>query len=100
MCKHAHCTCMCVCHYVYSSVTDGGTSTGYLQSVQHVLADISEVCVLESAVALMELGYSGTCDCIATYRLEVHVSVLAITLSVKLAGKLDQSVLIGILFVY
>ena len=73
VCIHActcSCTCMCVCHY--SSVTDGGTSTGYLQSVQHVLADISEVYVLESAVAHMELGYSGTCDCIATYRLEVH----------------------------
>ena len=59
---------MYVCFY-YSIVTNGGTSTGYLQSVQHVLADISDVYVLESAVAHMELGYSGTCDCIATYRL-------------------------------
>ena len=43
-------------------------SSGYLESVNPVLADISEVHSLESVVAHLELGYSGTCDCIATYR--------------------------------
>ena len=42
--------------------------SGYLESVNPVLADISEVHYLESVVAHVELGYSGTCDCIATYR--------------------------------
>lgn len=39
-----------------------------MESVQPVLADISEVYSLESVVAHMELGYSGTYDCIAVYR--------------------------------
>ena len=46
------------------------TTSGYLESVQHVLADISEVRALESVVAHVELGYAGMCDCIATYRWE------------------------------
>ena len=46
------------------------SSIGYLESVQHVLSGISEVCALESVVAHLELGYSGTCDCIATYKSE------------------------------
>lgn len=43
-------------------------SNGYLESVNPVLANISDVYALESVVAHIELGYSGTCDCIATYR--------------------------------
>lgn len=40
----------------------------YLKSVEHVLKQISNVLALESVVVHHELGYTGTCDCIAKYR--------------------------------
>ena len=40
----------------------------YLKSVEHVLKRISNVLSLESVVIHHELGYTGTCDCIAKYR--------------------------------
>ena len=43
-------------------------STGFMQSVEHVLKDISDVLVLEGTVAHYELGYTGTFDCVAKYR--------------------------------
>ena len=58
---------MSVCVCVYSEEDSAGD---YMQSVQHVLEEVSEVWALESVVAHLELGYSGTCDCIATYRCE------------------------------
>uniref|UniRef100_A0A8B9R6S4 Mitochondrial genome maintenance exonuclease 1 n=1 Tax=Anas platyrhynchos TaxID=8839 RepID=A0A8B9R6S4_ANAPL len=42
--------------------------SGYLSSVQHVLKDISEVRVLESAVQHGTLQYLGLVDCVAKYR--------------------------------
>ena len=42
--------------------------SGYLTSVQHVLKDISEVKVLESAVQHETLQYLGLVDCVAKYR--------------------------------
>ena len=62
VCMYVICNGVCVC-------SEESTS-GYLESVQHVLADISEVRALESVVAHVELGYAGMCDCIATYRWE------------------------------
>ena len=43
-------------------------SDGYMKSVEHVLRDIGSVCALESMVTHMELGYTGTFDCLAEYR--------------------------------
>ena len=69
---------MCVCVCVYSEEDSAG---GYLRSVQHVLEEVSEVWALESVVAHLELGYSGTCDCIATYRCEETLyTVLGVSL--------------------
>ncbi|NXI45244.1 MGME1 exonuclease, partial [Galbula dea] len=42
--------------------------SGYLESVQHVLKDISEVKALESAVQHETLQYLGLVDCVAKYR--------------------------------
>ena len=42
--------------------------TLYLSSLEHVLKDISEVYALESVVSHMDLGYSGTVDCIGKYK--------------------------------
>ena len=40
----------------------------YIKSVEHVLKQISCVLALESVVIHHELGYTGTCDCVAKYR--------------------------------
>lgn len=40
----------------------------YIKSVEHVLKQISCVLALESVVIHRELGYTGTCDCVAKYR--------------------------------
>jgi hypothetical protein len=40
----------------------------YVKSVEYVLKQISSVLALESVVIHHELGYTGTCDCIAKYR--------------------------------
>lgn len=40
----------------------------YIKSVECVLEQISSVLALESVVVHHELGYTGTCDCIAKYR--------------------------------
>ena len=40
----------------------------YMQSIAHVLEDISQVKVLESSVAHFQLGYMGTFDCLAKYK--------------------------------
>ncbi|KAM9315638.1 mitochondrial genome maintenance exonuclease 1 [Gastrophryne carolinensis] len=42
--------------------------SGYLASVEHVLADVSAVRTLESAVLHSELKYLGFVDCVAQYR--------------------------------
>ena len=49
------------------SVPDGKRS-GYMDSVEHVLKDISHVRALESVVTHFELGYTGTFDCLAEYK--------------------------------
>ena len=43
-------------------------SSIYLQSVEHILEDITDVYALESVVAHIELGYTGTFDCVAKYK--------------------------------
>lgn len=40
----------------------------YIKSVEQVLKQISCVLALESIVIHHELGYTGTCDCVAKYR--------------------------------
>ena len=40
----------------------------YLESVEHVLADIGEIKALETSVAHLQLGYMGTFDCLAEYK--------------------------------
>ena len=42
--------------------------SGYLQSVRHVLQDISDVHALEGVTVHKELGYTGTFDCVAKYK--------------------------------
>ena len=42
--------------------------SNYTKSVEHVLKQISCVLALESVVIHRELGYTGTCDCVAKYR--------------------------------
>ncbi|XP_066552733.1 mitochondrial genome maintenance exonuclease 1 [Amia ocellicauda] len=46
---------------------------GYIESVQHVLADISGVRAIESAVQHQSLQYVGLVDCVAQYRGKVCV---------------------------
>ncbi|XP_035255508.1 mitochondrial genome maintenance exonuclease 1 [Anguilla anguilla] len=41
---------------------------GYLESIQHVLQDISDVRAIESAVQHQSLGYLGLVDCVAQFR--------------------------------
>ena len=41
---------------------------GYLQSVQHVLQNISDIHALERVTVHKELGYTGTFDCVAKYK--------------------------------
>ena len=55
----------------------------YIKSVEHVLKQISCVLALESVVIHRELGYTGTCDCVAKYRfvlfnyyIYVHVHII------------------------
>ncbi|XP_076141591.1 mitochondrial genome maintenance exonuclease 1-like [Alosa pseudoharengus] len=43
-------------------------TTGYLESIQHVLEDINEVRAIESAVQHQHLNYVGIVDCVARYR--------------------------------
>ena len=43
-------------------------ATLLMQSVSHVLDDVSDVQVLETKVIHYELGYTGTCDCVARYK--------------------------------
>ena len=43
----------------------------YMESVKSVLSDVSDVIVTEGIVKHEELGYSGTVDCVARYKL-VH----------------------------
>lgn len=43
-------------------------SSGYMQSVEHVLSDITDIQALEGTVSHYELGYTGTFDCVAKYR--------------------------------
>lgn len=40
----------------------------YMESVSHVLGDMSEVKAIESAVQHPTLGYVGIADCVARYR--------------------------------
>lgn len=46
----------------------GNNEYMYMKSVEHVLNDVSNVCAIESLVSHMELGYTGTFDCLAEYR--------------------------------
>ena len=43
-------------------------TAGYVESIQHVLDDISEVRAIESAVQHQVLKYVGIVDCVAKYR--------------------------------
>ncbi|KAM4771975.1 mitochondrial genome maintenance exonuclease 1 [Rhinophrynus dorsalis] len=52
---------------------DSEELSGYLASVQHVLADISGVRSLESAVHHSALHYLGLVDCVAEYRQKLCV---------------------------
>ncbi|MBN3275603.1 MGME1 exonuclease, partial [Polyodon spathula] len=48
---------------------EGGVDVcGYIQSVQHVLADVGGVRAIESAVKHQSLSYTGLVDCVAEYR--------------------------------
>lgn len=48
---------------------EGGVDVcGYIQSVQHVLADVGGVRAIESAVKHQSLSYVGLVDCVAEYR--------------------------------
>ena len=40
----------------------------YMESVEHVLQQITSVLALESVVTHYELGYTGTFDCVVNYR--------------------------------
>ncbi len=53
---------------VVSEDSLSGSSDGYMKSVEHVLSDIGTVYALESLVTHMELGYTGTFDCLAEYK--------------------------------
>ncbi|KAM5304203.1 mitochondrial genome maintenance exonuclease 1 isoform 1-T2 [Glossophaga mutica] len=48
--------------------TDENLKSGYIESVQHILKDISGVRALESAVQHETLKYVGLLDCVAEYR--------------------------------
>ena len=50
------------------AVEQAREASGYMQSVGHVLKDVSEVCAIESVVSHLELGYTGMFDCLAHYR--------------------------------
>jgi genome maintenance exonuclease 1 len=41
---------------------------GYIESIQHILKDISGVLALESAVHHETLKYTGLLDCVAEYQ--------------------------------
>lgn len=41
---------------------------GYLESISHILEDISEVKAIESVVQHHMLNYMGIADCVARYR--------------------------------
>lgn len=43
-------------------------TAGYMESIQHVLEDISDVRAVESAVQHQPLNYVGILDCVAQYR--------------------------------
>ncbi|XP_007946405.1 mitochondrial genome maintenance exonuclease 1 [Orycteropus afer afer] len=51
-----------------SKEKDENLESGYIESVQHVLKDISGVQVLESAVQHETLKYVGLLDCVAEYQ--------------------------------
>ncbi|XP_006860805.1 PREDICTED: mitochondrial genome maintenance exonuclease 1 [Chrysochloris asiatica] len=51
-----------------SKQKDGNLESGYIESVQHVLKDVTEVQVLESAVQHEALNYVGLLDCVAKYQ--------------------------------
>lgn len=42
--------------------------SGYMKSVEHILKDIGSVYALESVVTHIDLGYTGTFDCLAEYK--------------------------------
>ncbi|XP_004698212.1 mitochondrial genome maintenance exonuclease 1 [Echinops telfairi] len=46
----------------------GNLASGYIESIQHVLKDVSGVRVLESAVQHEALQYMGLLDCVAEYQ--------------------------------
>ena len=48
----------------------------YWESIQSVLDQISEVMVTEGVIKHDELGYSGTVDCIAKYRLVIKIGFI------------------------
>lgn len=47
---------------------DKNLDSGYVQSVQHVLKDVSGVRAVESAVQHETLNYIGLLDCVADYQ--------------------------------
>ncbi|XP_045688720.1 mitochondrial genome maintenance exonuclease 1 [Phyllostomus hastatus] len=47
---------------------DGNLESGYIESVQHILKDVSGVRALESAVQHETLKYVGLLDCVAEYQ--------------------------------
>lgn len=58
-------------------------NSGYLKSVEHVLKHITGVLALESVVTHQELGYTGTLDCIANYRLDALYIMVMLMLCSK-----------------
>ncbi|XP_003411456.1 mitochondrial genome maintenance exonuclease 1 isoform X1 [Loxodonta africana] len=51
-----------------SKERDGNLESGYIESIQHVLKDVSGVRALESAVRHEGLKYVGLLDCVAKYQ--------------------------------
>jgi len=45
-----------------------GENSGYFESIQHVLQDITDIRALESVAVHAKLGYTGTFDCVAKYK--------------------------------
>ena len=59
---------------VGNQMENADRDSGYVKSVEEVLEQITSVMALESVVTHHELGYTGTFDCIAKFRLVLELS--------------------------
>ncbi|KAM6164873.1 mitochondrial genome maintenance exonuclease 1 [Rhynchocyon petersi] len=66
--KKFHATLESILSQGSSTERDGHLQSGYIESVRHVLKDVSGVRVLESAVQHKALNYVGLLDCVAEYQ--------------------------------